>query len=484
MSKSKAVFVISILLASTIALTENVAAEEGKVVNVDIVYGAADVENNRFYNPATVEIEVGTTISWMNIDKDPHTVTDGTPDSKWGQIFDSGLMRQGKEYRYTFNEAGTYPYLCALHPWMSGKVIVGNPVKGGDITVIQKLNVFIKSDKQSYTEDEIVRFTLDVLGAANRPTDPDTIDAQFGAVGGDEPKQVNIHRLDVGKYAFSTAELKPKSYTLSVKVSKDGFEPGYSMLTIHVIKKEPEQEPAKVTEPSIPTISLAVDQTRYNAGDTITVSGTVSKIVQNKSIIFQVIDPANKLYTRGQVQLKSDGTFVWAFKVADTVPAGAWTVKTKYADELAIASFEIVNPKVIVNTPEPTKPGPITSVPTMKFKNEKVTIARSSITDQANTQLSNVSIGQLVMVQSVVRNNQETAQTFAYIVQIKDSNGIIVKLEAIEGVLPSGKSFTVGVSWTPETANDYSAEVFVWKSLKEPVPLSLNLLKTDFTVTR
>jgi len=119
----------------------------------------------------------------------------------------------------------------------------------------------------------------------------------------------------------------------------------------------------------------------------------------------------------------------------------------------------------------------------MKFKNEKVTIARSTITDQTSTQLSNVSAGQLVMIQSVVRNNQETQQTFAYIVQIKDSNGIVVKLEAVEGVLPSGKSFTVGVSWTPETAGNYSTETFVWKSLKEPVPLSLNLLKTDFAVT-
>jgi len=481
MSNIKAIFVISILFASTIALAGSTNAEEGKVVNVDIVYGAANVENKRFYNPATVNIEVGTTISWMNIDKDPHTVTDGTPDSKWGQIFDSGLMRQGKEYRYTFTEAGTYPYLCALHPWMSGKVIVENPVKSGDVTIIQKLNVFIKSEKQSYNEDEIVRFTLDVLGAGNRPTDPDTIDAQFGAVGGNESKQINVYRLDVGKYAFSTAELKPASYTLSVKVSKDGFEPGYSMLTIHIIKTEQKQEVAKETESSIPTISVAVDQIRYNGGDTVTVSGKVSKPIQNKSVIFQVVDPANKLYTRGQVQLEPDGTFEWVFKVADTVPAGTWAVKTKYVNQVAEASFEIAKSDV-VSTPEPTKPGPITSTPSVKFKNEKVSIARSAITDQTNVQLSNVSTGQLVMVQSVVRNNQETTQTFAYIVQIKNSNGIVVKLEAVEGVLPSGKSFTVGVSWTPESVGGYSIETFVWKSLKEPVPLSLNLLKTNLAV--
>ena len=116
-------------------------------------------------------------------------------------------------------------------------------------------------------------------------------------------------------------------------------------------------------------------------------------------------------------------------------------------------------------------------------KNEKITIARSAITDQTNAQLSNVSAGQLVVVQSVLRNNQETQETFAYLVQIKDSNGIVVKLESVEGVIPSGKSFTVGVSWIPEITGTYSAETFVWKSLNEPVPLSLNLLKTSLSVT-
>ena len=120
----------------------------------------------------------------------------------------------------------------------------------------------------------------------------------------------------------------------------------------------------------------------------------------------------------------------------------------------------------------------------MKFKDEKITIARSAITDQTNTHLSDVSAGQLVVIQSVLRNNQETEQAFSYVVQIKDAKGIVVKLESVEGIIPSGKSFTIGISWTPETAGTYSAETFVWKSLNEPVPLSLNLLKTNFSVLR
>ncbi len=477
--RKKALFMIPVLLTSMIVLTSNVNADESKIVNVDIVLGAAKVDNAKFYNPGTISIEVGTTVSWMNIDKDPHTVTDGTPNSKWGKIFDSGLMRQGKEYRYTFDEPGTYQYLCALHPWMYGKVIVENPVKSVGITIIQKLNVFIKSEQQSYGEDDVVRFTVDVLGAGNRPTDPDTIDAQLSTVNADEQKQVNVNRIDVGKYAFSAMDFKPASYTLSVKASKDGFEPGYSMLTIHVVKKEVEKT---IPEPPLPTISVAVDKIRYSAGDTVTLSGKVLNAVQNKSVIFQVVDPTDSLYTRGQAELKADGTFEWFFKVADIAPVGSWSIKTKFADQVATASFEIERLDVAA-APEPVKQTPISNLPVTKFKDEKVTITRSLITDQTNTQLSNVDAGQLMMIQSLVRNNQEIQQTFAYIVQIKDSKGIVVKLEAVEGLLPSGKSFTVGVSWTPESAGTYSAEAFVWKSLKEPVPLSLNLLKTSFAVT-
>ncbi|MFQ5969259.1 MAG: MG2 domain-containing protein [Nitrososphaerales archaeon] len=476
MSKSKALFIVTMLVASIIALAESVNAQEGKTVNVDIVPGAADVENGRFYSPQTVTIETGTTISWMNLDKDPHTVTDGTPQTKWGQIFESGLLRQGKEFRYTFNDAGVFPYLCALHPWMYGKVIVENPIKNIGVKVIQKLNVFVKSEHQSYSEDEIVRFSVDVLGAGNKPTDPDVIDAQFGY--GGEVEQIKLSRLDIGKYTFATAELKPNSYSLSVEVSKEGFESGYSILTVHIIAKEPVKE---IVEPSIPAISIATEQANYNAGDTVVIDGKVSKAVENKSVVFQVINPENKLYTRGQTQLNSDGLFEWTFKVAKTAPSGTWTVKTKYVDEIVTTSFEII--KSGLENTLPTEAELATPNIPVKFKNEKVTIVKSVITDQTTSQLSNVNTGQLVMVQSVVRNNQEMVQTFAYIVQIKDSNGIVVKLEAVEGALPAGKSFTVGISWTPEEVGKYRSEVYVWKSIMEPVPLSLNLLKSNIIVT-
>lgn len=81
--------------------------------------------------PDRITIKQGETVTWINKDdtnrdRNLHTVTSGTPTSTWGAVFDSGnkAMGQGDSFSFTFNEKGEYNYLCRLHPWMLGKVIV------------------------------------------------------------------------------------------------------------------------------------------------------------------------------------------------------------------------------------------------------------------------------------------------------------------------------------------------------------------------
>ncbi|MFZ3169488.1 MAG: cupredoxin family copper-binding protein [Candidatus Methanoperedens sp.] len=69
--------------------------------------------------PAIAEVPVGTTVTWVNDDNVPHTVT-----SVSGS-FDSGSIDPGKTYSYKFDQAGTFEYSCTIHPTMPrGKVIV------------------------------------------------------------------------------------------------------------------------------------------------------------------------------------------------------------------------------------------------------------------------------------------------------------------------------------------------------------------------
>ena len=66
----------------------------------------------------TIVIGVNNTVVWKNEDSDWHTATSDIPE------FDSGVIQPGGSFTHTFLRAGTYPYHCDPHPWMTGVVVV------------------------------------------------------------------------------------------------------------------------------------------------------------------------------------------------------------------------------------------------------------------------------------------------------------------------------------------------------------------------
>jgi len=82
-------------------------------------------ETNECFIPYEVTVDVGGKVTWSNPDVAAHTVTSGViTDETKGTIFDSGLVAPGSTFSHEFEEAGTYPYFCFVHPWMEGVVIV------------------------------------------------------------------------------------------------------------------------------------------------------------------------------------------------------------------------------------------------------------------------------------------------------------------------------------------------------------------------
>ena len=79
------------------------------------------------FNPNPLVVAPGTQVTWKNTDTVSHTVTSGHPsDNATGTIFDSGgLIKPGGTFQFTFQNEGTYDYLCVVHPWMVAQVIVG-----------------------------------------------------------------------------------------------------------------------------------------------------------------------------------------------------------------------------------------------------------------------------------------------------------------------------------------------------------------------
>ena len=81
-------------------------------------------ETNACYIPYEVTIDVGGEVTWSNDDSAAHTVTSGSAADGPSGVFDSSLFMAGATFSHKFTDAGTFPYFCMVHPWMSGVVVV------------------------------------------------------------------------------------------------------------------------------------------------------------------------------------------------------------------------------------------------------------------------------------------------------------------------------------------------------------------------
>ena len=74
--------------------------------------------DNFAFAPATLTVTAGTTVTWKNDDDSPHRIGDknGT--------FKSAALDTDDTFSHTFAAPGEYPYICTIHPYMAGKIIV------------------------------------------------------------------------------------------------------------------------------------------------------------------------------------------------------------------------------------------------------------------------------------------------------------------------------------------------------------------------
>jgi plastocyanin len=76
---------------------------------------------NFAFSPPTIMVKPGTRVTWVNHDEDAHTVT-FTSSLKVA----SSPLQGNQSFSYTFQTPGTYTYICSIHPYMHGTVIVTN----------------------------------------------------------------------------------------------------------------------------------------------------------------------------------------------------------------------------------------------------------------------------------------------------------------------------------------------------------------------
>jgi len=63
-------------------------------------------------------VPVGTTVTWVNNDVDPHTTTSTT------NVWSSPTLQPGGSFSMTFSSQGSFPYFCQIHPNMVATLVV------------------------------------------------------------------------------------------------------------------------------------------------------------------------------------------------------------------------------------------------------------------------------------------------------------------------------------------------------------------------
>ena len=81
----------------------------------DISNGNVTIVNFAF-SQDVLNISKGDTVVWTNQDSAPHNIS--------GNGFASSILNKGQSFSFTFDEVGSYDYICSLHPYMKGKIMV------------------------------------------------------------------------------------------------------------------------------------------------------------------------------------------------------------------------------------------------------------------------------------------------------------------------------------------------------------------------
>jgi plastocyanin len=79
----------------------------------------------KLYEPSTLDVLVGTTVTWRNDDSTNHTVTADE------DAFSSGYVPPGGSFTFTFTKQGHYAFHCTIHKLMKGEVDVFGLVLAG-----------------------------------------------------------------------------------------------------------------------------------------------------------------------------------------------------------------------------------------------------------------------------------------------------------------------------------------------------------------
>jgi YVTN family beta-propeller protein len=180
-------------------------------------------------------------------------------------------------------------------------------------------------------------------------------------------------------------------------------------------------------------------------------------------------DPKGIVITAHETHVNS-GVFVEKILITDDVSGIARvhvndgdTVYAKYIDKTLPASHDSDSLEVTVSS----MIGLLGGGPF-----ERVPVQNPQILDNRGDTISSSNVGDQIHIVTELQNLSFHKQSFAYLVQIKNQDGVTVSLSWINGTMTSKQSLKPSLSWIPQEPDTYTITIFVWESITNPTALS------------
>jgi plastocyanin len=90
----------------------------GSIAAAETAESTKVVVKDFMFTPVSLTVKAGSTVTWVNMDDEPHTVVSNT------QLFRSGALDTKETFSFKFTEPGTYHFACSIHPRMVGTIVV------------------------------------------------------------------------------------------------------------------------------------------------------------------------------------------------------------------------------------------------------------------------------------------------------------------------------------------------------------------------
>ena len=372
--------------------------------------------------PSTVTIGVGGMVTFANNDSAAHTSTSGTGADGPSGVWDSSLVMMGAAYTTPALDAGEYPYFCMVHPWMEGLVIVTDDHS----TATSQPEPEPQPEPTPTTTSTATNTVENAAGSSTPGCEPDCF----------IPSTITINPGESVTFANNDSA----AHTSTAGTPADG--PSGVWDSSMVMMGASYTTPA-LSEGTYPYFCMVHP---WMEGLVIVGEGSATPTQEESS---QAQDDAAERIAAAEAAAQAAEE---AARIAEA-EAAARIAEAEAAARIAEAEAAA------------------------KAAEEAAQAAEQASQDRIEA----AAVNEKIEITMDFTNDSDVQQSFALIVQIKDSNNTTISLSHVTGMLGAGQTLDQVLSYTPSESGSYTVEKFLWNDFSNPTALTDE--KESFTLT-